>query len=736
MRGFEDGTVGGIKLSNVMWMHNGVGAAGCYNASRSDAARADCASVLARSERVAERRPFSPDDFWAMRFITDMRLAPDGQRLAYVVESADRMANETRAAIWLYDTETDETRQLTSGTKRDTAPRWSPDGHTIAFLSTRDGKAAQVWAIAAGGGEAQRLTSMRHGASAPFWAADGSWVGYLAEVREGESPFEPEAERAVERQRREREEAQRPRTFTRLVYRWDGSGYFEGRTHIFRVPAAGGAVEQVTHGDYDHEEAVCSPDGVWLAFVSDRSERRDANMASDLWLLHLAAGGLRRLTDEHHTVSHLAWSPDGTRIACFYQPEVAEHSIYNTALAVATIASGEIVNVLDPRVDVSAEVALSSDLPSPKQSAPVWSADGQDIYTLGQQGGGVDVLRVRAHPGGERRIGERLFESDDRHIMQINVSPDGSRLYALQALPDTPWEIRAFDLPDPREMNRSRNLTHSTSELLADRATFWPERLRIFCEGRSIDAWLYRPPQTPEAGAPMVLWIHGGPHGTYGQSFYLQAQILAARGYAVLQVNPRGSAGYGEAFMQACDRDWGGGDNRDLMAVVDAAIAGGGINGERLAVMGVSYGGYMTNWIVGQTERFRAAVSINGICNLYSMFGTADMDPVWAQGDYGWPWEREAFYRERSPLTYAERVTTPIRIIGAEEDYRCPIGQSEEWFTWLKKYGKVPVELVRFPKASHVVFASPRQRIRRMELVLEWIERYCPVSGAADEGPR
>jgi dipeptidyl aminopeptidase/acylaminoacyl peptidase len=142
-------------------------------------------------------------------------------------------------------------------------------------------------------------------------------------------------------------------------------------------------------------------------------------------------------------------------------------------------------------------------------------------------------------------------------------------------------------------------------------------------------------------------------------------------------------------------------------------------------VMGVSYGGYMTNWIVGQTPRFRAALSINGICNLHSMFGTADMDPVWAQGDYGWPWEREAFYKQRSPLTYAEHVTTPLRIIGAEQDYRCPISQSEDWFTWLKKRGKAPVDLVRIPKASHVVFASPGQRIRRMELVLEWIERYC-----------
>lgn len=678
---------------------------------------------------MAEQQIFCPDDFWAMRFITDMRLAPDGRLLAYVLESADREANETRAAIWLYETETRESRQLTHGAKRDTAPRWSLDGRALAFLSTRGDGPAQIHVIAVDGGEARQLTRMRHGANEPFWAADGSWIGFLAEVRSDESPYLPQGETTAERKRHERDEAERPHVYTRLVYRWDGRGYFNGRTHVFRVPIEGEDAEQLTHGDFDHETAACSPDGRWLALVSDRSERRDANMASDLWLINLRTGDARRLTDVHHAVSQPAWSPDATRIAFYCQPEVAEHSVYNTALAVADVESGVITNLLSPHHDQSAEVALGCDVPSPQQSAPIWSPDGEHVFCLVQRRGGVDVLRQRSRPTGEIRIGARLFDGEDRHFAQFAISPDGSRLYALQALPDTPWEIRELDLPRPRELNASHYITHVNAALLAQRATFWPEKLSLYAEdGRLIEAWLYRPAEPPEAGAPMVLWIHGGPHGAYGQSFYLQAQILAGRGYAVLQVNPRGSAGYGEDFMQACDRDWGGGDYHDLMAAVDTAIARGGIDAGRLAVMGVSYGGYMTNWIVGQTDRFRAAVSINGICNLHSMFGTADMDPVWAQGDYGWPWEREEFYTERSPLTYAHRVTTPIRVIGAEEDYRCPISQSEEWYTWLKKLGRVPVDLVRFPKASHVVFASPLQRVQRMELVLDWIERYCPVS--------
>ncbi|MGH2515089.1 MAG: alpha/beta hydrolase family protein, partial [Ktedonobacterales bacterium] len=254
-----------------------------------------------------------------------------------------------------------------------------------------------------------------------------------------------------------------------------------------------------------------------------------------------------------------------------------------------------------------------------------------------------------------------------------------------------------------------------------------PERFDLAAfDGWAVEAWLYRPTQTT-GPAPLVLWIHGGPHGAYGQTFYLQAQILASRGYAVLHANPRGSTGYGERFAQACDSDWGGGDYKDLMAAVDATLARGGLDADRLAVMGTSYGGYMTNWIVGQTDRFKAAVTINSVTNLVTSFGTGDIDSVWAEGDYGWPWEREAFYKERSPITYATRMRTPLRIIGAEEDYRCPISQSEEFYVWLKKLGNAPVDFVRLPHASHSVFASPGQRVRRMELVLEWIERYCPA---------
>jgi dipeptidyl aminopeptidase/acylaminoacyl peptidase len=471
-------------------------------------------------------------------------------------------------------------------------------------------------------------------------------------------------------------------------------------------------------------------------------------MSTDLWLLDLRTGATRRLTDEHAVVIRPAWSPDGTRLAFLAAREVGEHSVYNNRLLVADPESGAMTDLFGAR-DLSAEVQLSSDLPTPSTSAPVWSADGRAVYCLAQRGGGVDVLRAIVADGARGEV-ETVVAAPDAVIKQIALSADGAALFALRCDATRPFDLwryplgtgaaaAATDEEPPRAVpgqtragrmpavhTLGEALTELNREAINGALLVAPERFGFAAEdGWELEAWLYRPPRRRRA--PLVLTIHGGPHGAYGHGFSWLAQTLVGRGYAVLLVNPRGSAGYGEAFAQACDRDWGGADARDLLAGVEAALARGGLDAERLAVMGGSYGGYLTNWLLTQTDRFRAAVSIYGIANLTSMFGTADMDPVWAEGDYGWPWENPDFYRERSPITYAERVRTPLRIFAAEQDYRCPISQAEEWFTWLKRRASAPVEMVRLPHASHTTHASPRQRIQRLELTIEWIERHCPA---------
>jgi dipeptidyl aminopeptidase/acylaminoacyl peptidase len=663
------------------------------------------------------RRPLAPEDYWRLEHITDMSLSPDGAYLVYVIEHSEHNVNGRRSAIWLMATETGTSRRFTAGTARDFAPRWSPDGKRLAFLTTRKSKEAQVWEMPVNGGEARKLTTMRRGAAEPFWSSDGAWIGFSAEVRSGESSTEPLPDEASERERQERDEAEQPRIYSKLLYRWDGKGYLVGRTKLFRVWLADGRVEPLTDSDYDDSEPTCSPDGRWLAFVSDRSERRDANMTTDLWLMDLRTRELRRLTDEHLVVLRPTWSPNSARLAFLATPEIGEHSASNTHLYVADVMNGALTDLFEGH-DCSAEVQLTSDLPTATTSAPVWARDGRAVHCLAQHGGGVEVVRALPDQG----LIETALSAERAAIKQIALAPDGGRLFALRCEPKCSWNLWNCPLGNKGKISQ---LTHINEEVLSTAMLTEPEAFRFTSfDGREIDAWLYRP--AGRGLAPLVLSIHGGPHGAYGSAFSLLTQILVGRGYGVLQVNPRGSAGYGEAFLRGCDRDWGGGDFHDLMAGVDAALVRGRLDGKRLAVMGVSFGGYMTNWIVTQVDRFRAAVSIYGIANLYSMFGTADMDPVWAEGDYGWPWENAEFYRERSPVAHVDRVRTPIRIIGAEQDYRCPISQCEEWYTWLKRQGHAPVDFVRLPRASHAAFASPRQRIQRMELTLEWIERYCP----------
>ncbi|MEO7001844.1 MAG: S9 family peptidase, partial [Ktedonobacterales bacterium] len=657
---------------------------------------------------MAKRLPLTSDDFWELAFITEMRLSPDKRRVVYSLQRNDRAANERRSSLWLLDLVTGATHQLTLSGKSDTSPRWSPDGAQIAFIRQRtadDGEGAQLWLLPADGGEARQLTHMRRGASAPFWSADGAWIGFESETREGEEAILTAPLDAETREREKKDEAERPRIVTRLQYRWDGKGYFEGRTHLFRTLLDDGQqgivrVEQLTDGDYDDEEGACSPDGRYLAFVSDRSDERDANMTSDLWLLDLTTHELRRLTAGAHAVAQPAWSPDGGRITYLATPQVHKHSVYNVALMVADRENGASVNLL-AGLDESAESGLYNDTPGPHASAPIWSADGQAVYFLAQRRGAVHLLRASVTGGGLTSV----LSGDDAHIEQVALALGEERILALRCDPVRPWDIWEYRQSAPGQ-HKTQQLTSVNGDLLAARALAAPERFtyRSF-DGQEIEGWLYRPTNRRNGthDAPLALKIHGGPHGAYGESFYLSVQILVGKGYAVLYTNPRGSTGYGEQFAQACDHDWGGGDYRDVLAGVDAALAQGGLDGERLAVFGASYGGYMTNWIVGQTDRFKAAVTVNSVTNLLTSFGTGDIDSVWAEGDYGWPWEREAQYRERSPLTYAARITTPLRIIAAENDYRCPISQSEELYTWLKVLGKVPVDFVRMPGASHGV---------------------------------
>jgi dipeptidyl aminopeptidase/acylaminoacyl peptidase len=671
------------------------------------------------------------EDTWAFRLVTEMSLASDGAHIAFTLETQEKALNEKHSAIWVMDESTGVPRQFSSGAKCDSSPRWSPDGTALAFLSDREGNKNQVWVMPAAGGEARRLTNMKHGVSDLCWSPDGAWIAFTSEIRpDGKITNDEEPARdARTKEREERDESERLRVVTRLQFRWDGRGLLEGRSHLFKINMENGELVRLTEGDYHHNEPAWSPDGAYIVVCADRAEDRDANLSQDLWLIDVETKAARQLTDGTADASMPTWSPDGQTIAYLMTPILPRNSAANAHVIVIS-RDGGAPRDLSGHVDMDCRPAMLTDLYWGGASRPQWSADGNWLYTVVTEHGSANIFRFPMAGGDPERV-----TTGEHHISMVAVSSTGGYLLALQADPENIWDIYRYELENLPGSEAPQRLTAMNEELLASVDLVKPERFTFLGSDEwEIDGWLYRPhTAVPGTLSPLVLWIHGGPFSAYGSTFYLWAQVLAARGYAALYVNPRGSSGCGEAFAQAVDFDWGGKDYEDIMAGLDAALARGGIDSERMAVTGSSYGGYMTNWIIGHTSRFKAAVTLNSVTNLISSFGTGDIDSVYAERQYGLPWEAEALYRERSPITYAPQITTPTRIIHAENDYRCPIEQGEQLYVWLKKLGRAPVDFIRVPRSSHTVNASPRQRLQVREKVFEWIERYVPAGPREDK---
>lgn len=711
--------------------------------------------------------PLTVADLTRFALPADTVLAPDGQTLAVTVQRLDEDANEKRSAIMLIDLRDPaaEPRPLTDGQHQDRRPVWSPDGRWIAYISDRGGD-KQVWISAAAGGEPRQVTHMRFGAGRPLWSPSGHLLLFLAETHEGQAPTKA----ANEPKPDERAEAQRLRHVTRLQYRWDGDEIAEGRTHLWTIdvtpwlnaasngmgellaadPPSTAAPRQVTSGDYDHDYPAWSPDGDQIAFVSDRAERRDANITNDVWVLTLATGDLVRLSDGRCEVSRPAWSPDGRTIVWYAMPYPPGHSVSNVHLhSAACDAQGTWGPARDllASLDLTVGSPINSDLGSVEISPPTWSADGRGVFATANERGTVPLWWFPVTEGAPYHITAGALQ-----IGAFVVSADGRQIIAITAQPERPPEIARFALDRGAAAITPDVYLTDLNPWLRERTIAQLERFDFFtADNWWLEGWILWPTEGRDAGLsltsrslssadfspaaehrgqrwPVILEVHGGPHGFYGPGFNLRHQQFAGAGYAVVMVNPRGSIGYGEVFARICDRDWGGADYHDILAGLEAALARGGLDSARMAITGGSYGGYMTNWMTCHTTRFRAAVTINSVVNLLSCFGTGDIDATYGIPENGGsPWERMSYYIERSPLTYAPAVTTPTRVIGAERDWRCPISQSEEWYTALKFLGRAEVDFIRVPGVSHnITTGSPRQRLAHRQAILDWILRYVP----------
>ncbi len=659
-------------------------------------------------------------DLFALQFVGDPQVSPDGRQVAFVVTTVDEATDEYRSRIWLVASDGGQPRPLTSGLKADTAPRWSPDGTQIAFLSTRDG-APQLYLLALAGGEARQLTTRKAGAGEPAWSPDGTQIAFAAKV----TTDEPEEDKT-------KKKTAEPLKLERLLFKFDGRGFvagtaaLEARRHLFllAVPTAEDTSPaeptQLTDGDWHDDQPIWSPDGSQIAFTSYREDDADRHYRADIWTVQVSdKTKLRKLTGSDCMASGPAWSPDGQAIAYFATVDADRPFPTPRLWTVAADGSGEPV-VVDPALDRDANSAPISDQTLPAGATrPWWSADGRTLLFLVGDGGTQAVYRVNADGGTATPL-----ITGDRTIVAV----------ATGTAAESPLVFCATDGTHPAELfaanpngSGERRLTNLNADWLASKTISEPERLRFAGDlDDEIDGWLIPPVQREEGQQyPLLLMIHGGPHVQYGSNFFHEFQVLAAQGYGVLHINPHGSSGRGATFAKRLAGHWGEHDLPDQMAALDFVLARGEADPARLGVGGGSYGGYMTNWLIGHTDRFKAAVSMRSISNLLNFWGTSDMFHVASLPEFGTPWEEPERYLRLSPIMYAANFTTPTLILHQEEDHRCPIEQGEQLYTALHLRG-VPTRFVRFPGESHGMSRTgkPSYRIQRLEEIIAWYDRF------------
>jgi dipeptidyl aminopeptidase/acylaminoacyl peptidase len=642
-----------------------------------------------------------PRDVYELVNASDPRISPDGTRIAYVVTQLDEEANEYRSAIWLVPFDgSAEPVQFTSGERRDASPRWSPDGAWLAFTSSRgDEKApSNLYVISARGGEARKLTDLKESVEWVSWSPDSTRIAFSARTRDEAYEEEDERKRA-------------PRRFRRVFHKLDSVGWTgDRRKHIYVVDLADGEPRQLTSGDFEHDAPAWSPDGSRIVFEGLRDDDWDTKLINHLYAVDANGGEPQQLTGDEASYTAPTVSPDGTKIA--FQAVTEDGTYPHHAQIGVMNLDGSNRRLLTTSLDRQCA-------PYPDTREPIW--DGERLVFSIEDGGNIHLYAVAADGTQE----PELLLGGEQALGGYDV--DGGKLAYTSSTHTTMRELFAG--------TDGRRLTHVGRVFEEGRELTEPERFTArSADGYEIDAWVARPPGF-QAGRryPTLLTIHGGPFTQYGTGFFDEVQVFAGGGYVVLFANPRGGSGYSEAHGRAirgplggAGPGWGTVDYEDLMGVVDTALERYEfIDPERLGVIGGSYGGYMTSWIIGHTNRFKAAISERGVNNLVSMFGSSDLFWVFERQFGGRMWENVDAYLEKSPSTYAQQVETPVLVVHSEEDLRCNIEQAEHLFTLLRLLGK-EVELLRFPSESHELSrsGSPRHRVVRFEAILEYFGRY------------
>ena len=659
-----------------------------------------------------ERRRIEIDDLLRIRFPHDAAISPDGSRVVFAVDRFDYEANEFRGHLWITLANGGRPVPFTADEARDAEPVWSADGRWIAFLSNRGGRrrgrkraAMQLWVMPADGGEARQLTFFKAGASQPTWSPDGTMLAFV-------SRGTPEA---LETGASDADEAPTVREVTRPKYRFDAMGYLEGYAHVWVVAAEGGEPVAVTDGDFDHESPVWLPRTQEVVLVANRTPDADFSFIRDLWAVDVRTHSMRKITYASGPTHSPVPSPDGAQIA-FVGNDFHAKTATNLGVWVVPASGGQATNVT-AGFDRSVGNAVGSDARlTPMVAAPVWTPDGSALIFYATDSGCTHLYRVGVTDRAIRPL------TDGHEVVGDLSAAAGTIVYQRM----TPTSLDELWILPPT--GQPRRLVGVNDELL-DGLTIQAPRPFAYAgvDGWPLSGWYLAPPDfDPTRQYPAILRIHGGPHAAYGDTFNHYVHLLADRGYVVVWTNPRGSGGYGEAFARAVVGDWGGKDSRDVLLGLDHVIGQGFIDPARVAVTGGSYGGFMTNWLITHTNRFRCAVTEVCVSNLHSFYGTSDIGATWGELEWGAnPWDDPERLLMQSPLSYVRNVTTPVLITANEADHRCPVEQSEQFYMALRKWRKEAVFL-RFKDESHTMQSTgrPKPRIERLRRLLGWFDRH------------